>query len=154
MLYTVLKWIHVLSVVIFLGTGAGSAWYKFRADRSADVRVVAWCQREIVLADWLFTVPAGFVLPLSGIALVIQGGWSFELLWIQLGLGLFAAAGLTWLPAAFLQLRMRRLADEALAKGTELPEAFHRDRRIWTALGVPSFLAATVAVWVMVAKHS
>ncbi len=153
MLYLTLKWLHVLSAVVFLGTGAGSAWYKYRADRSGDVAVVAWCQRQIVLADWIFTVPAGVLLPLSGLALVVAGPWTFDALWIQLGIGLYALAGLTWLPAAFLQLRMRRLADEALATGTELPAAFHQDRRIWTALGVPSFIAAIATVWLMTAKY-
>ncbi len=153
MLYTTLKWLHVLSAVVFLGTGLGSAWYKFRADRSGNVAVIAWSQRQIVLADWIFTVPAGVLLPVTGFAMVATGPWTLEALWVRLGIGLYAVAGLTWLPAAALQLRMRDMADEALENGTELPEAFHRDRRIWTALGAPSFLAAIVTVWLMTSKY-
>ena len=153
MLYLALKTLHVLTVVVFLGTGAGSAWYKFRADRSGDVAVVVWCQREIVKADWIFTVPSGLLLPLTGIALVEIGPWNYGMPWVALGIALYAVSGLTWLPAAFLQLRMRRLAEEALSAGEELPEAFHRDRRVWMALGCPSFLAAVATVWLMTAKY-
>ena len=153
MLYLALKWLHVLGVVVFLGTGAGSAWYKLRADRSGDPHVVVWCQREVVRADWFFTIPSGVIVPLTGLALVHLGPWTFEMLWVQLGLAFYLVAGLTWAPAAMLQVRMRRLAEEALSSGQPLPERFHQDNRIWFALGLPSFLAAIGAVWVMVAKH-
>ena len=42
MLPLVLKAIHILGAVLFLGTGAGSAYYKLRAGASKDVAVVAW----------------------------------------------------------------------------------------------------------------
>ena len=67
MLILVLKTIHVLGAVLFLGTGLGSAYYKFRAGASKDARVVAWCDAEVVRADWIFTVPAGLIMPVSGL---------------------------------------------------------------------------------------
>lgn len=154
MLALYLKAIHVGAAILFLGTGLGSAFYKLRADRSGSVAVAAWAQRNVVLADWLFTVPSGLVLPLSGLWLVHLYGLPLSTSWVLFGLVGFAIAGLTWLPAAWIQLRMRRLADDALADGHALPPEFFRLHRLWLALGVPSFLAAIATIWVMVGKHA
>jgi uncharacterized membrane protein len=152
--YLILKTVHILAAVVFLGTGFGSAYYRFRADRSGDPRVVAWCQHEIVRADWWFTVPSGLSLPVTAMALVIYEGIPWRTPWILWGIAGYVTAGVFWLPAAWLQLEMRRLADAALSLGEPLPPRYHRCARIWAALGVPSFLAAMLTVWVMVAKHT
>jgi uncharacterized membrane protein len=152
-LYLVLKTIHVLAAMIFLGTGAGSAWYRIRADRSDDIRVIVWCQREIVRADWYFTVPSAIALPATAIAMVEVAQMPWGTLWIIWGIAGYAIAGLFWLPAAWLQIAMRRLAEESLAKSAPLPTQYRIYAFIWAALGVPSFFAAILTVWVMVAKH-
>ncbi len=149
--YALLKTLHILCAVLFLGAGLMTAYYKLRADRSDDLKVVTWYQREIVLADWLFTVPSGLLLPLTGY-LMMREGYSWEAGWLRLAIVLFVLTGLLWLPAAWLQIRMRAMAHDALREGTELPTAFHRANRIWVALGVPAFLIAMFIVWLMVAK--
>lgn len=151
--YLVLKTVHILAAMVFLGTGLGSAWYRLRADFSDDTRVIAWCQREVVRADWYFTVPAGLLLPLSALGLVLTMRLSWTTPWILWGIGGYVIAGVCWLPAVWLQIAMRRLAEEALARGEPVPAEFHRYARWWMALGVPSFGAAIGTVWVMVAKH-
>lgn len=151
--YLVLKTVHILAAMVFLGTGFGSAWYRVRSDLSNDLHVIAWCQREIVRADWLFTVPAAIALPGSAIGLVSVMHMPWSTPWILWGIGGYVAAGVFWLPAVWLQIAMRRLADEALEKGTPLPPVYRRYARMWMALGVPSFLAAGGTVWIMVAKH-
>lgn len=153
-LYTLLKLLHILSAMVFFGTGLGTAYFKFRADRSGDLRVIAWTAREVVQADWRFTVPSGILLPLSGgiIVQVVKFGWSSP--WIWWALSGYALAGLCWLPAAWMQIRMRDLAEEALAKQTELSPKFHAYARWWTILGFPSFLAAMVVIWVMITKYA
>lgn len=150
--YLLLKVIHVLSAMLFFGTGLGSAWYKLRADRSGQLETIAWAQREIVRADWIFTVPSAVVLPVSGLAMAWVAGMPLSTPWLLLGLIGYAIAGLCWLPAAFLQIRMRRMVDEALREGTALPPAFHRANRTWMLLGLPSFAAAMGSIWVMVMK--
>ncbi len=149
----ILKTVHVLAAVLFLGTGLGSVYYKMRADRSGQIEVIVWVQKSIVLADWLFTVPAGIVLPVTGLWMVHLYNMSLTAPWILLGMIGYAIAGITWLPAAFLQLRMREMAQRALDEGTPLPPMFARYNRYWMMLGVPSFLAALATVWVMVYKN-
>ena len=145
-----MKLVHVLAAFLFLGTGFGSFFYKWLADRSGDVAVVLWCQRAIVLADWLFTVPSAIVLPITGLMLVSLYDMPLTTRWVLVGFAGYAVAGLTWLPAAWAQLRMRALAQKAYDEGTELPESFYRLARLWRYLGVPSFLAALLTVLAMI----
>ncbi len=153
MLLLVLKSIHVLAVVLFLGTGLGSAWYKLRAARSREVAVIAWCDAEVVFADWVFTVPSGVVVPGTGLLLVYLYHLPLLTPWVWQGLLGYTIAGLTWLPAAFLQIRMRRLSAEAKQNGGELPPRWHAMQRTWALLGVPSFAATMAVVWMMVSKQ-
>src|SRR5439155_11064714 len=54
--YVVVKWIHVLSSTLLFGAGVGSAFHLFTATLGRDVAGVAQCTRNVVLADWLFTL--------------------------------------------------------------------------------------------------
>ncbi len=107
MLPLALKAVHILASMLFFGTGLGSVWYKVRADRSGDVNVVAWCQRNIVMADWLFTVPSAVVLPVTGLWMALHFNYPLTRGWILWGVIGYVVAGLFWLPAAVLQIRMR-----------------------------------------------
>lgn len=152
MLFLFVKAAHLMASMLFLGFGLGSVFYKIRAYQSRDVGVIAFCDREIVRADWCFTVPSGIALPLSGAAMVHLYGLPWTTPWILVGLSGWAIAGLTWLPAAFLQIRMRSLATQAHREGTSLPDTYRRAHRAWMTLGVPSFTAAMVVLWAMIAK--
>jgi uncharacterized membrane protein len=149
--YLLLKWLHILAAIVFLGMGAGTAWFKLWADRSGSLPVIVWAQRLVVKTDWIFTLPSGLVLMTTGYVLAWMAGWSLYSGWVLYGQALFTLAGLTWIPAARLQLRMRQAAEAALETGV-LDPGFHRDHRTWLALGVPSFLAAVTATLIMVLK--
>ena len=154
MFLILLKTVHILAAMLFFGTGLGSVFYKLRADTSGNLEIVAWCQRSIVLADWLFTVPSAVVLPVTGLWMALVRGIPVTQGWILWGLIGYVVAGITWLPAAFLQIRMRDLADEALEGREPLSPKFHTYRKIWLALGFPSFLAAMTVIYVMVFRNA
>jgi len=91
--FLILKWVHILSATVLFGTGIGSAFFVFRANRLKDINAIAFALRQVVIADWIFTTPAGIVQLASGIWLVIIGGYRFSDLWITGALALFAFAG-------------------------------------------------------------
>ncbi len=153
--YQLVKTLHIVGALLFLGAGLMTAYYKVRADRSGDLKIITWYQREIVLADWIFTLPSGLLLPLTGWWLMEKRGLTLDdAVWLRYGIILFVAAGVLWLPAVWLQIKMRRLASQALETDSELPPEFHRANKIWMALGVPAFLAAAAVVWLMVSQWS
>ena len=63
MLYLSLKTLHILSMLLLFGTGLGSAFYKWMADRSGNLAHIAVTNRHVVLADWLFTTPTVIFQP-------------------------------------------------------------------------------------------
>lgn len=150
--YLLLKWLHVLSSVLLVGTGFGSAYYFFFARRTADVRAIAVTARLVVRADWWFTTPAAIVQPASGIALAHLGGWPLTTPWIAATLVLYVLAGACWIPVVRLQIRMAVMAADAVQRGAALPADFARLATRWERLGYPAFAAMLVVYWLMVAK--
>ena len=154
MLYLSLKYLHILSMVLLFGTGLGSAFYKWMADRSGNLAHITVVNRHVVLADWIFTTPPVIFQPLSGLWMVYLLGLPLATPWIALSLGLYVFAGLCWLPVVWLQIRMRNLADAALMAQTPLPAEYWRYARVWFWLGVPAFVAMVGVVFLMVFKTS
>ena len=150
--YLILKWFHILSSVLMVGTGFGSAFYLFFINRTTSVEAQALVSRLVVRADWWFTTPTVILQPISGLALAHLAGWPLDSAWIVSALVLYALAGVCWLPVVVLQLRMAAMAEQAWQTGTPLPEAYHRHARAWTWLGIPAFTAMLVVYYLMVAK--
>ena len=150
--YLLYKLIHILSSVALVGVGAGSAFYLFFTLRTRNVEAIASVSRLVVIADWCFTTPAIVVQPLTGYLLMQTLGFSFSMAWIQWTLALYALAGLCWLPVVWLQIRLRDIARDALAAGSELPPLFWRYAKWWELLGYPAFVAMVIIYWLMVFK--
>ncbi|WP_298609057.1 DUF2269 domain-containing protein [uncultured Thiothrix sp.] len=154
MSYLSLKYLHILSMVLLFGTGLGSAFYKWMADRSGNLAHIAVMNRHVVLADWLFTTPTVIFQPISGLWMVYLLHYPLTTPWIMLSLVLYALAGACWLPVVWLQIQMRRLSEHALATQTELPTLYWRYARYWFWLGVPAFIAMILIVLLMVFKFT
>src|SRR5690606_14890460 len=97
-LYLSLKTVHVLSMVLLFGTGLGTAWYKWMADRSGNLAHIAVTNRHVVLADWLFTTPTVILQPATGLWMAAMIGLPLSTPWLAASLVLYAIAGVCWLP--------------------------------------------------------
>lgn len=151
-LYLTLKWIHIVSSVLLVGTGLGSAYYMFFANRSGNLQAQAVVSRLVVRADWWFTTPTVFIQPATGLAMVYLAGFPLSTPWLALSIVLFVLAGLCWLPVVWLQLRMAAMAAEAAQTGSALPPQYWQYARWWEGLGYPAFVAMAVVFYLMVAK--
>lgn len=152
-LYLWIKTLHIISSVVLVGTGFGSAFYLFMTHRSGSVAAQAVVSRLVVRADWWMTTPAVIVQPLSGLALAHMAGWPLTTPWIVLSLSLYVFAGACWLPVVALQIRMARMAAISNERGDAvLPAAYWRMARWWEGLGYPAFIAMVVVFGLMVMK--
>lgn len=151
-LYLTLKWIHIISSVLLVGTGLGSAFYMFFTNRSGNVQAQAVVTRLVVRADWWFTTPTVFLQPATGLAMAWMAGLPLGTPWLAVSLGLYIVAGACWLPVVWLQLRMRDMAAEAATHQSALPQRYWRYARWWEALGYPAFVAMAVVFYLMVNK--
>jgi len=150
--YLTVKWLHILSSMLLVGTGFGSAFYLFFANRIDNVTVRAEVARLVVRADWWFTTPTVIFQPLSGAWLMHLAGWPLGTPWIAASIGLYLLAGACWLPVVWLQVRMAKVARASAAAGTPLPPDYEHDARRWERLGYPAFTAMLAVFFLMVAK--
>lgn len=119
--YLVLKWLHILSSVLMVSTGFGSAFFMFFANRSGSVAAQAVVSRLVVRADWWFTTPTVILQPLTGIALAHMAGWPMASPWLLVSMALYVLAGACWLPVVWLQYRMATMARQAHEAGRRCP---------------------------------
>jgi len=151
-LYLALKWLHVLSAAVLFGTGLGIAFFMWLAYQSRDVAAVAVTARIVVIADFLFTLPAVVVQPVTGFWLVYETGYELTELWLLLAIALYLLIGACWIPVVFMQIRARDLALAARHNHAPLPPAFHRIMKRWFWLGWPAFLSVLAIFGLMFYK--
>ena len=150
--YLLVKWIHILSSVLLVGIGLGSAFYKYMTDRSRDINAIAVTNKNVVLADWLFTTPTIVIQPLTGFIMVWISGYTLSSSWLIASIILYVIAGACWIPVVFLQIKMREISIRALNSGSVLPDLYWYYTRIWFWLGVPAFVCMIMIYFLMVYK--
>jgi uncharacterized membrane protein len=150
--YLTIKTLHILSSTILFGTGIGIAFFMVRSYFTDSLQEKLYASRNTVLADYLFTLPAVIVQPLSGAWLVWQGGHDWMDLWLSATYAIYLIAGLCWLPVVWIQIQLKTILIECVKTGEELPERYYKLFKIWFLLGWPAFIGLVVVFFLMVMK--
>jgi uncharacterized membrane protein len=90
--YELFLFLHVTSVIVWLGAGTTLALVALFAGRTGDRELLG---RLGPIGGWLgprVFGPAALGALVFGLVLVDEGSWSFDPLWIKLGLGAFAVS--------------------------------------------------------------
>jgi len=151
--YLLLKSIHILGVIIFLGNIIVTGWWKFMADRTRDAAIIAFAQRQVTLTDFVFTT-GGIVLILIGgmgnVILFAMDAW--HTLWLLWGYSLFVVSGLIWgiilLPIQIKQARM----TQAFAHDGVIPDNYWQLTRQWNIFGTIATVLPAINIYWMVFK--
>jgi uncharacterized membrane protein len=107
-----------------------------------------------VRADFLFTLPAVILQPVTGAWMIFRAGFDAGELWLIISIALYLIAGLCWVRVVWLQIRMKQMLESKVAGARFDSAQFERLRRTWFILGWPAFLGLVVVFWLMVAKPS
>ena len=150
--FLLIKWIHIMSSTLLFGTGLGSAFYKYMADKSHNIETIAHTNKNVVLADWLFTTPTIIIQPLSGVLLASMAGYSLTESWLLVSIALYLIAGACWLPVVWLQIQMRNLSSQSSASQSTLPALYWKQATVWFWLGIPAFLSMVSVFFLMTNK--
>ena len=150
--YLTAKWLHILCSTVLFGTGIGTAFQMVRAMRTGRVETIHSVASGVVVADWIFTTPAGVLQPLTGLWLIHLQGYSLTEPWLLATYALYLLAFCCWAPVVVLQLRIRDLAGKAMTQDSPLSDAARRAYRIWFMLGWPAFSALVAVFWLIVNK--
>lgn len=126
--YEFLLLLHVIAVIVWLGTAAGMDLLWLRAARTREPAEMA---KMGELQEWLtprLFIPASLASLVLGVLLVFDGPWSFGDLWIALGLAGFAASFLTGI--LFLRPQGERMGEIIARHGPTSPQARRHGKRL------------------------
>jgi uncharacterized membrane protein len=148
-----LKSLHILSVVLFLGNIITGVFWKFHADRGGELRGRALAVEGIIRSDRWFTLPGVFAIIITGVWLAIE--MQLPLLrtkWIFWSLVLFGISGAAF--GAFVgPLQKKLLANLRAGLAGSWNESEYRQlSRAWEIWGAVATLAPVGALFLMVMK--
>ncbi len=151
-LYLIIKTLHIISATILFGTGLGTAFFMLRSKFTSNIHEKFFAARTTVLADYLFTVPAVIIQPLTGFWLVAHGGFGWMDTWLAVTYLIYIIAGACWLPVVWIQIQLKKIVAHSVATGETLPERYYKLFRIWFLLGWPAFIGLVIVFFLMVMK--
>jgi uncharacterized membrane protein len=126
--YEFLLIVHVIAVIIWLGAGFTMDLLFLRAERT---RNPAEMGKTGELQEWLVPrvfIPSGFLTLVLGVLLVWDGPWSFDDLWVLIGLaGWFASFGVGFL---FIRPQGEKIKDIVAQYGPTSVGAQRQARRL------------------------
>jgi uncharacterized membrane protein len=128
-LYLVLKSLHVLAAITWVGGAIMTQAFAIRTLRSGDPERMATFASDVEFIGQRMFTTASLVLLLLGIWMVIIGPWSFGMTWILFALIVFG--GSFALGAGFLGPESGRIGKLMEAQGPSSPEVQRRIRRIF-----------------------
>jgi uncharacterized membrane protein len=151
--YGLLKFLHLLGVVMLIGNVTVTSFWKVFADRTGDPRLIAHAQHMVTVTDWAFTLPGILLLGIGGFgAAWVAGIDPFGGGWLVRAELLFAGSGAMWLLILVpLQIRLGRQA-RVFARGGPIPASYRRASRLWLVWGVAATIPLAAATYVMIAK--
>lgn len=151
-MYPVLKFVHVLAVIMFVGNITVGLLWKHLADATNDARIMAYTLGGIIAADRWFTIPGVVLLLLAGFATaalghipVLSTGW---ILW---SLVLFIVAGIAFGPLSRTQRELRAVAQAGVDASLDWVRYEALTKR-WNLFRTIALLLPLVAVFLMVTK--
>ncbi|OUR88108.1 hypothetical protein A9Q92_03475 [Methylophaga sp. 42_8_T64] len=153
--YLVLKTLHIIGAVLFLGNIIVTGWWKIMANRTGNPIIIAFAQRQVTLTDFVFTAGGSTLLFGAGIANVILNNLNImTTVWLAWGLGLFTLSGIIW--AAILipiQIKQAREAKQFTSK-TVISKQYWRREMQWYIYGIIATILPLISVVLMVLKPS
>ena len=163
-MYLAMQFVHILSVIVFLGNIILAVFWKAHADRTRDPRLMAHALAGIIRSDRFFTMPGVTLLVVTGFGAAGIGKMSvFGTGWLFWSLVLVVISAVAYMAGVSpAQKKMAALAQIAAAAGagpSAGPGEFDRERydaltRSWNLWGTIALLAPLVAAALMVFKPS
>jgi uncharacterized membrane protein len=147
--YTILLFLHITAVILWLGAGTMVDLLALRAERQDDPTAMQKIVDDVDSLSNTFFIPAALAALVFGILLVIDGPWSFGSLWIILGLAGFGVSFL--MGVLYFAPVTKRLNGIIERDGGMSAEAFATARRM-LAFGRIETVVLFLVAFDMVAK--
>ena len=130
----IIKFVHMIAMAVMLGTWICIALFMLFAYLSRNTSVAAVTALFAVRAEFMLMIPAIALQPLAGYPLAVAIGDQFSEYWFELSVGLYAAVVAAWIANLVIELRIRRVTQEAAVNSKPLPDAYRRMFYLWSAI--------------------
>ena len=140
-----IKFAHMIAMAVMFGTWTCIALFMLYAYRSRNTSVVALTSVFVVRAELTLMVAAVALQPLAGFPLAIAIGARLDEYWIVVSVAIYAAVVAAWLANLIIELRMRKVTQEAALGAKPLPDSYRRMFRMWSLITVAG-LAGMIAI--------
>ncbi|MCK5809782.1 MAG: DUF2269 domain-containing protein [Cocleimonas sp.] len=151
--YLLLKSLHILGIILFLGNIIITGWWKYRADCTKNPQIVAFAQRQVTLTDFIFTAGGAALVGVTGIGNAELHNMDYHsIYWLVWGYGLFVASGIIWVVILLpVQIKQARMAH-AFSISNNIPESYWRLSKIWFIFGIIATILPLLNLYFMVIK--
>jgi uncharacterized membrane protein len=129
--YTSLKFVHVLSAVVWVGGASTLQAFAIRISGSGDgARMAAFAKDAEFVGNRIY-LPSSIILLVSGIFTIHEssGAWSYDQTWVQIGLAMILVS--IAIGAGFLGPEAGRIARAIEQHGPGSDQAAHHINRIF-----------------------
>lgn len=152
--YLILKAIHLLAVVAFLGNiVTGLFWMKF-ARKTNDIKIIHHTAKGLIASDKLFTIPGVLIITAAGFYAAIYGG--VPLLrtgWIFWPIILFSLSGVFFAyKVAPLQGKMRKALEGETNEQVLKTGKFDQLMKQWELWGFMAVITPVISFFMMILK--
>lgn len=155
-MYLLLKLLHVIAVIAFLGNITTGLFWHAHAARTRDPRLLAHTMDGIIRSDRFFTVPGVVGIIVTGVAAALRA--NLPILgtdWILWTLVLFTVSGLVFtLRVAPLQKQLLALAESGVQSGAFDYLRYRSLAVRWEVWGAIALLTPVGGLVLMVLKPS
>jgi len=126
--YALFRTVHVVVAVFWVGGGLLLTILGLKAEMSDDPNEIVLLARWAAFVGERLFAPAGGIVLLAGIAMMINTNWGWGKFWVVAGLVGYAATMVTGI--AFLSPQAKRIAALSESKGSTAPETLDAIRKI------------------------
>jgi uncharacterized membrane protein len=144
--FLLVKVVHVLAAIVAVGANVTYAFWLHRAER--DRERLIWSIEGVRRLDRKFANPGYIVVLISGIAMVLTGGYRFDQGWIATAIVLYVLTAILGI-GAFAPAIRRQLAE---AETDPASEAYAAAARRVNLLGRLTTAIVALIVFLMVTK--
>ena len=150
--YLILKTVHIIGAILFLGNIIITGWWKYMANRTGNPVIIGFAQRQVTLTDFVFTAGGSAMLFAAGMTNIFIYNISLTTNWIMWGLGLFTLSGIIWgvilIP---IQIKQAREAKQFTAE-TVISKQYWKREAQWFIYGITATVLPLISVVFMVLK--
>lgn len=151
--YALLKLLHIVAVIIFLGNIITGLFWMRIANKTNNLAIISFTMKGIITSDKWFTIPGVIIITAGGLSAAIEGG--LPLLrtgWIFWSIVLFSLSGFVFTTKLGpLQKKIFQLTENTeVARFNK--ELYHASLKQWEVWGLIALLTPLAALVMMVLK--